>query len=134
MIISDSNMNACFFFSVFLIFPHKKKGGERLNSLSPLCKEPACNAGDIGSISGLQRSPGEGNSYRLQYSGLENSKDSIVHGVIKNQTWLNDFTVKFPLMTLKSLFHPETLIVTTQVFPSRPFFNVCTSIFIKHIF
>ena len=36
-------------------------------------KESACNAGDLGSVPGLGRSPGEGNSYPLQYSGLENS-------------------------------------------------------------
>ena len=35
-------------------------------------KESACNAGDLGSISGLGRAPGEGNGYPLQYSGLEN--------------------------------------------------------------
>ena len=38
-------------------------------------KETACNAGDLGSIPELGRSPGEGNSYPLQYSGLENSMD-----------------------------------------------------------
>ena len=38
-------------------------------------KESACNAGDLGLIPGLGRSPGGGNSYRLQYSGLENSMD-----------------------------------------------------------
>ena len=38
-------------------------------------KEPACNAGDLGSIPGLGRSPGEGKGYTLQYSGLENSMD-----------------------------------------------------------
>ena len=36
-------------------------------------KESACNVGDLGSISGLGRSPGEGKDYPLQYSGLENS-------------------------------------------------------------
>ena len=36
-------------------------------------KESACNAGDLGSVPGLGRSPGEGNGYPLQYSGLENS-------------------------------------------------------------
>ena len=41
-------------------------------------KESACNAGDLGLIPGLGRSPGEGNSYPLQYSGLENSMDSVV--------------------------------------------------------
>ena len=54
-------------------------------------KESACNARDLGSIPGLGRSPGEGNSYPLQYSGLENSMDCIVHGVAKSQTRLNDF-------------------------------------------
>ena len=49
-------------------------------------KESACNAGDLGSIPGLGRSPGEGNSYLLQYSGLENSMDGIVHGVTKSRT------------------------------------------------
>ena len=50
-----------------------------------------CNAGDLGSIPGLERSPGEGNRYPLQYSGLENSMDCIFHGVAKSQTWLSDF-------------------------------------------
>ena len=49
-------------------------------------KAAACNAGDQGSIPGLGRSPGEGKGYPLQYSGLENSKDCIIHGVTKSQT------------------------------------------------
>ena len=40
-------------------------------------KESACNVGDLGSIPGLGRSPGEGKGYPLQYSGLENSMDCI---------------------------------------------------------
>ena len=40
-------------------------------------KESACNAGDLGSIPGLGRSPGEGEGYPLQYSGLENSIDGL---------------------------------------------------------
>ena len=43
-------------------------------------RESACNAGDLGSIPGLGRSPGEGRGYPLQYSGLENSMDYMVHG------------------------------------------------------
>ena len=54
-------------------------------------KESTCNAGDLGSIPGLQRSPEEGKGYPLQYSGLENSMDFIVHGVAKSQTRLSDF-------------------------------------------
>ena len=56
-------------------------------------KEFACNAGDLGSIAGLWRSPGEGDSYPLQYSGLENSMDCIVHGVAKSQTRLRDTSI-----------------------------------------
>ena len=44
-------------------------------------KEATCNVGDLGSVPGLGRSPGEGNGYPLQYSGLENSMDYIVHRV-----------------------------------------------------
>ena len=43
-------------------------------------KESTCNVGDLGLITGLERSPGEGNGYPLQYSGLENSMDYTVHG------------------------------------------------------
>ena len=54
-------------------------------------KESACNEGDLGSIPGLGRSPREGNSYPLQYSGLENSMDCIIQGVAKSQTGPRDF-------------------------------------------
>ena len=53
-------------------------------------KESSCNAGDLGSIPGLGRSPGEGKSYPLRYCGLENSIDCIVHGVTKSPTRLSD--------------------------------------------
>ena len=46
----------------------------------------ACNAGDPSSIPGSGRSPGERNSNPLQYSGLENSINCIVHRVAKSQT------------------------------------------------
>ena len=56
-------------------------------------KESACNVEDLGSVPGLGRSPGEGNSYLLQYSCLENSMDrgvcwAIVHRVAKSWTRL----------------------------------------------
>ena len=60
---------------VFLGFPCVSAG-----------KESTCNAGDLGLIPGLGRSPGEGKGYPLQYSGLENSMDCIVHEVTKSQT------------------------------------------------
>ena len=49
-------------------------------------KESACNVGDLGSIPGLGRSPGEGKGYPLQYSCLKNSMDCILHGVAKSRT------------------------------------------------
>ena len=49
------------------------------------------NAGDLGLIPGLGRSPGEGKSYPLRYSGLENSMDNTVHAITKSQTQLSDF-------------------------------------------
>ena len=54
-------------------------------------KESTCNAGDLGLIPGLERSPGEGKGSPLQYSGLENSMDCIVHRVAKRRTQLSDF-------------------------------------------
>ena len=58
---------------------------------SSVGKESICNAGDPGSIPGLGRSPREGKGYPLQYPGLENSIDYIVHGVTKSQLQLSDF-------------------------------------------
>ena len=58
-------------------------------------KESACNVGDLGSIPGLGRSPGEENGNSLQYSCLENPTDrgarqAIVNGITKSWTQLND--------------------------------------------
>ena len=64
--------------SAFLGFPFGSAG-----------KESACNAGDLGAVPGLGRSPGEGKGYPLQYSGLEKSMDCIVHGVTKSGTGLH---------------------------------------------
>ena len=63
-------------------------------------KAPAYNAGDLGSIPGSRRSPGEGNGNPLQYSCLENPMDggawwATAHGVTKSRTQLSDFTFTF---------------------------------------
>ena len=58
--------------------------------LKKISEESACNVGDLGSIPGLGRSPGEGKGYPLQYPGLENSMGCRVHGVAKNRTQLSD--------------------------------------------
>ena len=54
-------------------------------------KESACSGGDPSSIPGSEWSAEEGIGYPLQYSGLENSMDCIVHGVAKSRTRLSDF-------------------------------------------
>ena len=54
-------------------------------------KESACYMGNLGSIPGLGRSPGEGKGYPFQYSGLENSMAYILHEVAKSGTGLNHF-------------------------------------------
>ena len=60
-------------------------------SLGSAGKESDSNAGELGSIPGLGGSLGEGKGYPLQYSGLENSMDCMVHGVAKSWTQLSDF-------------------------------------------
>ena len=57
--------------------------------------ESACNVGDLGLIPGLRRSPEEGNGYPLQYSGLGNFRDCIVHGVAKIRARLSEFHFHF---------------------------------------
>ena len=77
-------------------------------------KVSASNVGDLGSIPGLGRPPGEGNDNLLQYSHLENPMDggawwatvhrvakrvpTTVHGVAKSRTRLSDFTFTFRKM------------------------------------
>ena len=53
-------------------------------------KESTCNVGDLGSIPGLERSPGEGNGYPLQYPSLENPMDRGAWQAM-SLTWLRDF-------------------------------------------
>ena len=79
-------------------------------------KESACNAGDLGLIPGLRRSPGGGHSNPLQYSCLENPMErgawqATVHGVTKNQTRLSDFT---------SLHFIHVSMTFSQIIPPSP--------------
>ena len=62
---------------------------------SSVGKESACNSGDPGLIPGLGKSAGEGIVDPLQYSGMENSMNCIVHGVAKSWTWLSDLHFHF---------------------------------------
>ena len=66
-------------------------------------KESACNAGDLGSMPGSGRSPGEGNGNPRQHPCLETSPDRgawqvTVHGVTKSRTQLRDFHFSFTLL------------------------------------
>ena len=66
-------------------------------------KASACNVGDLDSIPGSGRPPGEGNGNPLLYSCLENPMDieawwAIVHGIAKSWTRLNDFTFTFMIL------------------------------------
>ena len=60
-----------------------------------LGKESSYSVGDLGSIPGLGR---EGKDYPLQYSGLENSMDWIVHRVAKSRTQLSGFHFPFTIL------------------------------------
>ena len=93
------NMSQCTLGPPILLFKYWISQGFSGGSDS---KESACNAGDLGSIPGLGRSPGEGNGYPFQYSCLENSMDrgvqqATVHGVTKSQTQLSDYHFHFSL-------------------------------------
>ena len=92
---------------------------------SSVGKESTCNAGDLGSMPGLGRSPGEGNGNPFQYPCLENSVDrgvwqAIVHGVAKSQTWLSEkhtfFNSHFYLCNFSSNASPLYLILIIWIF------------------
>ena len=75
-------------------------------------KASAYNAGDLGSIPGSGRSPGEGNSNPLQYSCWENPMDggawwATVHAVTKSQTRLSDFTHSLTQTPYNTLDGPQ---------------------------
>ena len=57
-----------------------------LSLVAQMVKNLPANAGDMGSIPGLERSPGEGKDYPLQYSGLENSMDYSPWGLKESDT------------------------------------------------
>ena len=116
---------------VFLGFPGGAAG-----------KESAHNVGDLGSIPGMGRSPGKGKGYLIQYSGLENSMDYIVHGVTKSgHNWATFIFTFFMADQSSQTFHTtlnllapfslECLCLTLlhqsdSVCPFRPTFNLST--------
>ena len=81
------------FFNSYLSFVNPSSGSDWFSDGRAF----TCNAGDLGSIPGSGRSPGEGNGSPLQYSCLENPRDrgawwATVHGVTKSRTWLSNFS------------------------------------------
>ena len=81
--------------------------GNQANIFKPLVqwasanKESTCNAGDLGLISGLGRSPGNGKGYSFHHFVIENSMNCIARGVAKSWTQLRDFLSQSPFL----LFH-----------------------------
>ena len=72
------------------------------------------NVGDLDSIPGLGRSPGEGKGYPLLCSGLENSMDCIIHGVAKSQTQLSNFHL---LTCIFNRWSPQALSLPSSPLP-----------------
>ena len=82
-------------------------------------KESACSVGNLDPILGLGRSPGKGKGYSLQYSGLENSMDCRVRGVIKSRTRLSNFHVHVRLCYIcRCLFIPVSDLSFFLFFPT----------------
>ena len=71
---------------------------------TPLASAGAAGDGDMGSIPGSGRSPGEGIGYPLQYSGLENAMDCIVHGVTKSQARPSHFHFHMRILLKKKMW------------------------------
>ena len=83
-------------------------------------KASAYNAGDLGSIPGSGRSPGERNGNPLQYSRLENPMDqgacwATVHQVAKRRTRLSDFTLTFHFHALEKEIATHSSILAWRI-------------------
>ena len=103
--------------------------------MAQIVKASGYNVGDLGSIPGSVRSPGEGNVSPLQYSCLENPMDgeawwATVHGVAKSRTRLSDFTFTFTMwsecytgfleLKERSILSPKNLPLHESSFTDKP--------------
>ena len=82
-------------------------------------KESICNAGELGSVPGLGRSPGEGHGNQLQYSCLENPMDrgawrATVHRVAKSWTRMKRLSTQAPGTAMSSVMKADLLISNRQ--------------------
>ena len=111
--------NQVYSLSIFSNHPWEKQGF--------LCgsvgKESTCNAGDLGSIPGLGRSPGEGKGYPLQYSGLGNSMDCIVHVVLKSQTHPFGASCSFSEICIYDILKPSYGDHTAKMTPNKIYYE-----------
>ena len=97
-------------------------GNGRAFQVVQLVKKSTYNTGNLGSIPGLERFPGQGKGYPLQYSSLEKSMDYIVHGVAKSWIGLSNFHFHFPfswLICLKSGLQEHTAEYFTNCYKRR---------------
>ena len=103
---------------------------ELLHVIGSEVKASACNVGDLGSIPGSGRFPGEGNGNPLQYSCLENPTDggawwATVHRVAKSRTQLSDFTHSYdPAIVILGNYTDKTIIqkdIRTPKWIATPF-------------
>ena len=87
----------------------------RASLITQLVKNPLAMR-DLGSIPGLGRSPGEGKGCLLQYSGLENSMDCVIHGVAKCRTRLRDLHFKQVRKRVTVIHDPSAHVLNTETF------------------
>ena len=98
-------------------------------------KESTCNVGDLGSIPGLGRAPGAGNSYSLQYSALENSMDCVVQFsclVVSDSLWPYLQHGRIPCPSPAPGVHANSCpsswwchqTISSSIVPSPPTFNL----------
>ena len=84
-------------------------------------KESACNVGNLSSIPGLGRCPEEGKGYPCQCSGLENSPQTIVHGVTESWTWLSNSHSR---SMFRKCWCSATFVSPSRTFPSLTYYFI----------
>ena len=99
-------------------------------------KESTCNAGDLGLIPGLGRSPGEGNSHPFQYSCLENPMNrgawqAAVHGVTKRDTTEQ---LSLTSLTCHEVMELDAIVFVFWMLSFKPAFSLSSLTLVKRLF